>query len=50
MPIKMGKKKYKSFGSAAGSLKRQGYSDESARKIVGAIQAKQEGKKRRKRH
>ena len=48
MPLKMGKKSYKSFGTAAGALKKKGYSDESARKIVGSIQAKQE-KKRKKR-
>lgn len=44
----MGKKSYKSFGTAAGALKKKGYSDESARKIVGSIQAKQEGHKRKK--
>lgn len=49
MPIKMGKKKYKSFGTAKGALKRKGYSEKSARKIVGSIQAKQEGRSRSRR-
>lgn len=46
MPVKMGKKKYKSFGTAKGALKRKGYSDKSAAKIVGFIEARASGKKR----
>lgn len=45
----MGNKKYKSFGSAVAALKRQGKSDESARKIVGKIQSLQEGSHKGKR-
>jgi hypothetical protein len=51
LPVKLGKKKYKSFGTAVGSLQKQGYSKESAQKIVGSIEAKQAGtyhKKRKK--
>ena len=48
MPIKMGKKKYKTFGRAVGALRHKGKSKKSAQKIVGSIQARQEGKKRRK--
>ena len=47
MPIKMSKKgggtKKRSFSEGVGDLKKQGKSDESARKIMGSLQKKQEG-------
>ena len=47
MPIKMSKKgggtKKRSFDEGVGDLKKQGKSDESARKIMGSLQKKQEG-------
>jgi hypothetical protein len=52
MPLKIsgknGKTKKRSFGEAVGDFKKKGYSEESARKITGSIQAKQEGNKRKK--
>jgi hypothetical protein len=49
MPIKMSKKgegtKKRSFDEGVGDLKKQGKSDESARKIMGSLQKKQEGGK-----
>lgn len=46
MPIKMSKKgggtKKRSFDEGVGDLKKQGKSEESARKIMGSIQKKQE--------
>jgi hypothetical protein len=46
MPIKMSKKgggtKKRSFGEGVKDLKKQGKSEESARKIMGSIQKKQE--------
>lgn len=48
MPIKMGKKKYKTFGSVVGSLRKKGYSKKSAQKIVGSIEAKMRKKHKRK--
>ena len=46
MPIKMSKKgggtKKRSFDEGVGDLKKQGKSDESARKIMGSLQKKQE--------
>ena len=46
MPIKMSKKgggtKKRSFSEGVGDLKKQGKSDESARKIMGSLQKKQE--------
>lgn len=48
MPIKLGKKKYSTFKGAVAAKKREGYSDESARKIVGAVEAKQHPHKRKK--
>ena len=47
MPIKMGKKKYATFGTAVAAKKREGYSDTAARKIVGSIEAKQHPKRRK---
>jgi hypothetical protein len=48
MPIKMSKKgggtKKRSFDEGVKDLKKQGKSDESARKIMGSIKKKQEGK------
>lgn len=44
----MGKKKYKTFGTAVGALKKKGKSDSSARKIVGSIEAKMRRKKKTK--
>jgi hypothetical protein len=45
MPVKIktksGKTKSTTFGKAVGMMKRRGYSAQSARKIVGAIYAKQ---------
>ena len=35
--------KWESFGQCVGAQKRMGHSDESARKICGAIEAKQQG-------
>lgn len=49
MPIKMGKKTYKTFGTAVAAKQREGYSKESARKIVGSIEAKQQHPRRRRR-
>lgn len=49
MPVKMGKKTYKSFGTAVGALEKKGYSKASAQKIVGKVEAKQHPSKRRKR-
>ena len=47
MPIKMSKKgggtKKRSFDEGISDLKKQGKSEESARKIVGSIKKKQEG-------
>ena len=47
MPIKMSKKgggtKKRSFDEGVVDLKKQGKSEESARKIMGSIQKKQEG-------
>jgi hypothetical protein len=47
MPIKMSKKgggtKKRSFDEGVLDLKKQGKSEESARKIVGSIKKKQEG-------
>jgi hypothetical protein len=52
MPLKLrsskGKVKRRTFGQAAGDLKKKGYSATSARKIIGHIQKKQEGKSKRK--
>lgn len=45
----MGKKKYKTFGSAVAAKQREGYSKASATKIVGAVEAKQHPKARRRR-
>ena len=49
MPIKMSKKgwgtKKRSFDEGVKDLKKQGKSDESARKIMGSIKKKQEGKR-----
>ncbi len=48
MPIKMSKKgggtKKRSFDEGVGDLKKKGKSDESARKIMGSLQKKHEGK------
>lgn len=48
MAIKMSKKgggtKKRSFEEGVADLKKQGKSEESARKIVGTLQKKQEGK------
>ena len=49
MPIKMGKRKYKSFGTAVGALERKGYSKASATRIVGSVEAKQNPSRRRRR-
>jgi hypothetical protein len=49
MPIKMGKKKYGTFGGAVAAKQREGYSKESASKIVGAIEAKQHPKRKKRR-
>jgi hypothetical protein len=47
MPIKMSKKgggnKKRSFDEGVSDLKKQGKSEESARKIMGSIKKKQEG-------
>jgi hypothetical protein len=47
MPIKMSKKgggtKKRSFDEGVSDLKKQGRSEESARKIMGSIKKKQEG-------
>ena len=47
MPIKMSKKggwtKKRSFDGGVSDLKKQGKSEESARKIMGSIKKKQEG-------
>jgi hypothetical protein len=47
MPLKVSKKgggtKKRSFSENVGDLKKKGYSEESARKITGKIQAQQEG-------
>lgn len=47
MPIKMSKKgggtKKRSFDEGVSDLKREGKSEESARKIMGSIKKKQEG-------
>lgn len=52
MPLKVSKKgggtKKRSFQENVGDLKKQGYSEDSARRITGAIQKKQEGKKKKK--
>lgn len=52
MPLKVtgknGKKKSRSFGQSVGDLKKKGYSEESARRITGKIQAVQEKKKKKK--
>ena len=49
MPIKMSKKgggsKKRSFGEGVADLKKQGKSEESARKIMGSIQKKEENSK-----
>lgn len=47
MPIKMGKKSYKTFGTAVGALEKKGYSETAAKKIVGSVEAKQHPKRRR---
>jgi hypothetical protein len=47
MPIKMGKKTYKTFGTAVAAKQREGYSKESATKIVGSIEAKQHPRRRK---
>lgn len=47
MPVKIGKKKYKTFGSAVGALKKKGKSDAVARKIVGSIESKKKKKRKR---
>ena len=48
MPLKVknskGQTKKRSFQENVGDLKKQGYSEDSARKITGKIQAQQEGK------
>ena len=52
MPIKLGKKKYKTFDSAVAAKQREGYSKQAATKIVGAVEAKQHppsGSKKRRR-
>lgn len=43
----MGKKTYKTFGTAVAAKVKEGYSKESARKIVGSVEAKQHPKRRR---
>lgn len=48
MPVKMGKKTYKSFGTAVGALEKQGYSESAAKRIVGSVEAKQHPKRKRK--
>jgi hypothetical protein len=48
LPVRLGKKKYKSFGTAVGSLQKQGYSKESAKKIVGSVEAKIKKKHKKK--
>jgi hypothetical protein len=49
MPIKMGKKKYKSFDGAVAAKEREGYSHTAATRIVGAIEAKQHPKRKKRR-
>lgn len=49
MPIKMGKKKYASFGTAVAAKEREGYSHAAATRIVGSIEAKQHPKRRKRR-
>jgi hypothetical protein len=48
MPIKMGKKSYKTFSGAVAAKKREGYSDTAAKKIVGSVEAKQHPTPKRK--
>lgn len=49
MPIKLGKKKYATFAGAVAAKQREGYSKQAATKIVGAVEAKQHPKARRRR-
>ena len=43
----MGKKNYKTFGTAVAAKQREGYSKEAATKIVGSIESKQHPKRKR---
>lgn len=47
MPIKMGKKKYKRFGTAVGALRKKGYSKKAAAGIVGLIEKNIRNKRKR---
>lgn len=49
MPVKIGRKKYKTFGRASAALqKSKGYSKRHANAVVGKIEAnKRKGKKKR---
>jgi hypothetical protein len=46
MPIKMGKKKYATFGGAVAAKEREGYSHAAAERIVGSIENKQHPKRK----
>lgn len=48
MSKKGGGTKSRSFGQGAGDLKRKGYSEESARRIMGRLQADQDKSKKKK--